>query len=170
MDDFLSSYEQASDANERYRLLRGEAKRLRQVAGNRDFRQSEDVHEILREANDGLEGSLVAFCANDFGWPVAFRPEGTDPGHQDMVRQRILEGKYADDRDLQDLQDIQRQLMQADSRIHKVLVAEVEADDARYFLPEGKNETSTFLTVREPLGLIDWTTHSRHASNFQVEY
>lgn len=170
MDDFLSAYQQASGVNERYQLLRSEAKRLRQEARDRDFRQSEDVHQILADANQDLEGSLIAFCANDFGWPVAFRPEGMDPERQDLVRRWILEGKYEVDEDLKDLQEVQTQLMDADPRIHKVLVAEVDAEEVRYFLPEGKSEASTFLMVREPLGLIDWTTHSRRAANFQVEY
>lgn len=170
MSGFTETYAEAGNVDDRYRLLRLEAKRLRAEASDTDFRDNEEIHGILREWNAEVEGVLLAFLANDFGWPVAFRPEGTDAAIQDEVRRTILDGKYSPQPEDAALEEIQTQLLDADERVHKGLVAVVDGEGVDYFLPEGKQEASSFLTVREPLGLIDWTTNSSGAEGFQRTY
>lgn len=170
MTDSLTRYGDLEDADERYHLLRSEAKQLRREAENADFRGNEAIYRILRDRNAEMDGVLLAFLANDFGWPVAFRPEGTEPAIQDRVRKTILEGKYRPKARHEELEAIQEELLEADKRIHKGLVAVVDSENVDYFLPEGKQDASSFLTVREPLGLIDWTTNSSAASGFQRTY
>lgn len=170
MPGFVEMYGQEDDPNERYHLLREEVKVLRREAGNADFRGNDEIYHALREWNQMLDGTLLAFLANDFGFPVAFRPEGTDAEIQDQVRQAILEGKYQPGPGHDELEVIQEELLGLDRRIHKCLVALVDEHAVDYFLPEGKNPSSTFLTVREPLGLIDWTTNAASAPAFQRTY
>lgn len=76
-------------------------------------------------------------------------------------------GEY--DTDRYDLNPIREALREADRRIHQVLVAEWWSDAVEYFLPEGKSEKSDFLTVREPLGLVDWTAN-RPEQGWRVWY
>lgn len=170
MPGFVENYAKEDDTNESYHLLREEAKVLRREARDADFRDNDEIYDALQKWNQKVDGTLLAFLANDFGFPVAFRPEGTDAEIQDQVRQAILEGKYQPGPEHDELEVIQEELLGLDRRIHKSLVALVDEHAVDYFLPEGKNPVSTFLTVREPLGLIDWTTNARAAPGFQRTY
>lgn len=40
----------------------------------------------------------------------------------------------------------------------------------RYHLPEGSNDTTNFITVRETVGLIDYTTNSFQSDGLSVTY
>lgn len=44
--------------------------------------------------------------------------------------------------------------------MHKAIVSEHTGETLRYHLPEGSNESTNFVTVREMVGLIDYTTNS----------
>ena len=50
-----------------------------------------------------------------------------------------------------------------------MLVAELD-DGVRYHLPEGTSEATNFLTVRETVGLVDYTTNGAQADGLSVTY
>lgn len=77
---------------------------------------------------------------------------------QNNVREAILQNKYDDTNE--DLNAIRRELLADHPAIHKAIVAEHSEGTIRYHLPEGSNETTNFVTVREMVGLIDYTTNS----------
>lgn len=157
-DEWLTAYADAAEPNDRYRLLRRELSRLRGEADlETDLFDPEDVGETLASLAGGLDGALLAFVANDFGLPVAFRPEGTSIEAQRDVRRAILTGKY-DRHD--DLDAVREAVLETHPRIHKVVVAEHGPRRVRYHLPEGSTEETAFLTVREMVGLVDYTTNS----------
>lgn len=173
-DDWLAAYADADDPNRRYRLLREEAARLRRDAdreyddpGNDVvFTHADAFWAALRDHDDRADGHLVVFAANDFGYPVALRPEGVPRDRQDEVRQGILAGKYrADD----DLDDARRALLDADRRVHKVLATRL-GDDVTYHLPGGHRDDTNFLTVREAVGLVDYLTNSAQAADLSRTY
>lgn len=177
MDDWLSTYADADDPNRRYRLLREEAARLRRDAvadldfddpGNDVvFTHADAFWDALRDHDDRASGALVAFAANDFGYPVALRPEGFPRERQDEVRRAVLAGKYrADDA----LDEARRDLLDADSRLHKALVARFDGDDVTYHLPGGRRDDTNFLTVREAVGLVDYLTNSDQAEDLSLTY
>jgi hypothetical protein len=179
--EWMDDYEATDDRNEQYGLLRAEMTRLRNdlvssnmvdgefdPSGVEEYFDPEAVAETIREASRDVEGDLLAFVANDFGFPAAFRPEGTDRSIQDDVRQGILQDKYDDE--ATDLQAIRDDLLDAHPGIHKAIVAEQAGDDVRYFLPAGQNETTNFLTVREMVGLVDYTTNSAQADDLSRTY
>ncbi len=179
--EWMDDYEATDDRNEQYGLLRTEMTRLRNdlvsqhmVDGEFDWSavqeyfDPEAVAETIREASRDVEGDLLVFVANDFGFPAAFRPEGTDRAIQNDVRLGILERKYDDE--AADLQSIRDDLLDAHPGIHKAIVAEYTGDDVRYFLPAGQNETTNFLTVREMVGLVDYTTNSAQADDLSRTY
>jgi len=179
--EWTTEYEETDDRNERYALLRTEMTRLRndlvsQYTEDGEFDPSaveeyfdpEAVADHVRGANREVEGDLLVFVANDFGFPLALRPDGTDRSLQDDVRRGILRNKYDDG--ATDLQSIRDDLLEAHSGIHKAIVAEHRGDHVRYFLPEGSNETTTFLTVREMVGLVDYTTNSAQADDLSKTY
>jgi len=115
------------------------------------------VTDTVARLNEGIEGELIAFVANDFGLPVAYRPDSGGIEAQDAVRRAILEGKYDDS--TPDLADVREGLPDGHPGIHKAIVAVFEGCAVRYHLPEGSNRTTNFLTVREMVGLIDYTTN-----------
>lgn len=163
--DFATAYAAADDLNAKYRLLRREATRLRQRAERPDdvkFTDNADVLDAIRACNDRLEGTLIVFAANDFGWPVALRPEGTPERLQEDVRRELLREKYKSN---SELDRIRETVLEADLRVHKALVACHDGDRVDYHLPGGWKPNTEFLTVREALGLIDYITngHQREA-------
>lgn len=165
--EWLETYKATSDPNERYQLLRQEAKRLRGAGADTRFDRNEELLEILRRQNTELDGTLLAFLANDFGIPPAYLPDGHDREALNDVRVTILEDKYNSNRS--DLNPIREELHEVDNRIHQVLVVEWWPDRVGYFLPEGKSGKPDFLTVREPLGLVDWTAN-RPEQGWRVRY
>lgn len=163
--EFLSGYAETDDVNAKYRMLRQEATRLRQRAVRPDdvkFTDDSAVMDVIRTCNDRIEGTLLVFAANDFGWPVAFRPEGTHERLQEDVRRELLREKYKSD---SELDRIRKSVLDADPRIHQALVARHDGDRVDYHLPGGWRTNTEFLTVREALGLIDYITngHQREA-------
>lgn len=179
--DWVSEYERAEDLNERYGLLRSEISRLRNTLVSRyteddefdasaveEYYDPDAVAETIRDASHEVAGDLLVFVANDFGFPAAFRPAGSDRSLQDDVRRGILEDKYDDA--ASDLQSIRDDLLATHSGIHKAIVAEHTGDSVRYFLPEGSNETTNFVTVREMVGLVDYTTNSAQAEDMSRTY
>lgn len=157
-EEWLTAYADAEEPNARYRLLRRELSRLRGEAdlGTALF-DPDEVRETVASLAEDLDGALLAFVANDFGLPVAFRPEGTSIEAQRDVRRAILTGKY--DRH-EDLNAVRRAIREAHPRVHKVVAAEHGPRRVRYHLPEGSTEETAFLTVREMVGLVDYTTNS----------
>jgi hypothetical protein len=179
--EWAAEYERTDDLNEQYELLRSEMTRLRNDLVSRhtedgefdpstveEYYDSEAVAATIREANQALAGDLIVFVANDFGFPTAFRPEGAERSLQEDVRRGILENKYDDEAD--DLQSIRDDLLEGHPGIHKAIVAEQTGESVRYFLPEGSNETTAFLTVREMVGLVDYTTNSAQAEELSNTY
>lgn len=163
--EFLTAYAEADSVNSKYRMLRREATRLRQLAERPDdvkFIHNPAVLDVIRECNDRVEGTLLVFAANDFGWPVALRPEGTPEQLQEDVRRELLCEKYKSN---PELDEIRKAVLETDPRIHQVLVARHDGDQIDYHLPGGWKTNTEFLTVREALGLIDYITngHQREA-------
>lgn len=179
-DDWLSTYHDADDLNEKYRLLRREMTQLRNELASRfeddefdvtdipEFFEPEDVATTVDTLSTTLEGALVVFAANDFGLPVAFRPSDASLSIQDDIRQAILNTKY--DKENDDLREIRDELLERHPEIHKAIVAEYGDDEIEYFLPEGSNSTTNFLTVREMVGLVDYTTNSSQQEDLSVTY
>ncbi|NHN41460.1 hypothetical protein G9C85_07385 [Halorubellus sp. JP-L1] len=168
MTDWVDAYVDATDSNRKYELLREEMTRLRGRRNDVEFFDESAVVADVRRLNDDVAGDLVAFVANDFGRPRAYRPEALGLDAQDDVRQAILEDKYDDAND--DLDAIRCELLDEHSGIHKAIVAEYEPDGVRYHLPEGSNDSTNFLTVREMVGLIDYTTNSFQRDGLSVTY
>lgn len=180
VDDWLTSYTDTDDLNERYRLLQREMTNLRNSLASEFEDDDVDVTEIpelfdpeavaatVRKLSDNVEGALVVFAANDFGLPMAFRPSGLSLSIQDEIRQAILDNKYDDENAA--LREIRDELLDRHPEIHKAIVTEYGEGEIQYFLPEGSNTTTNFLTVREMVGLVDYTTNSSQHEDLSVTY
>lgn len=158
MPDWIDDYTDADDPNRKYSLLRAEITRLRGQREEVEFFDSAAIAETVRRLNGRVDGDLVVFVANDFGMPRAYRPTACPRGVQDEIRQAILQDKYDDSNE--QLNAVRRELLSEHPAIHKVIVAEYDAQEISYHLPEGSNETTNFVTVREMVGLVDYTTNS----------
>lgn len=158
MTDWVEEYTETDDVNLKYDILRAEITRLRGRRDDIEFFDSEAVRSTLRRLNEPVAGDMVVFAANDFGRPRAYRPTGVPVDAQDEIRQAILQNKYDDTN--KDLNDVRQELLTEHPAIHKAIVAEYSDENIRYHLPEGSNETTNFITVREMVGLIDYTTNS----------
>ena len=168
MTDWMAEYTGTDDFNEKYRLLRSEMARLRGQRDEIEYFDEEAVRSDIRRLNETVAGDLVVFVANDFGRPRAYRPSGVEKSVQDELRQAVLQNKYDDSHE--DLNEIRRGLLDDHPGIHKVIVAEHSHEDSRYHLPEGSNETTNFITVREMVGLIDYTTNSFQSNGLSYTY
>jgi hypothetical protein len=168
MDEFFEEYAAADDLNQKYRLLCAEITRLRGRRDDIEFFDEDAVGSDVRRFNETVEGDLIVFVANDFGRPRAYRPTGVDPAAQADIREAVLQNKY--DGTNADLDDIRRELLAAHPGVHKVIVAEHADETIRYHLPEGSNETTNFITVREMVGLIDYTTNSFQSTELSCTY
>lgn len=180
VDDWISTYADTDDLNERYQLLRREMTRLRRALAPAIEDDEVDVTDIpeffdpaavaatVRDLSDTVEGALVVFAGNDFGLPIAFRPSERSVAVQDEIRQAILQRKYDDENDR--LREIRDELLDRHPEIHKAIVAEYGDDEIQYFLPEGSNSTTNFVTVREMVGLVDYTTNSVQHEDLSVTY
>lgn len=168
MDDWMEEYAESDDPNRKYELLRDQATRLRGRRDQIEFFDRDDVAETVAELDSEVPGRLFVFVANDFGRPVAYRPAGAGFGLQDAVRRAILDGKY--DGNQSDLDELRQILLNRHPEIHKVIVAEVDGSSVRYHLPEGSNQTTNFLTVREMVGLVDYTTNSDQREGLSKTY
>lgn len=157
MREWLDQYASTDDLNEKYRLLRREMTRLRAAAGGDDRFNPEAVEATVRALSEKVEGHLVVFVANDFGLPIAFRPSALDRAIQNQIRQAVLDEKYDEH---EDLDRLRAQLLERYPAVHKAIVAEYHDGEVRYHLPEGSSERTNFLTVREMVGLVDYTTNS----------
>ncbi|MCU4743288.1 hypothetical protein [Natronoglomus mannanivorans] len=158
-DEWLDAYTTEEDVNAKYHLLRREAKRLRQHAerpADMKFTDDPAFLDLVRACNERVDGTLLVFAANDFGWPVALRPTGTSKQLQADVRTELLAEKY---KSSPELDEIRRTLLDADVRVHQALVVRHSGDEIDYHLPGGWKVDTNFLTVREALGLIDYITH-----------
>lgn len=158
MTDWMEEYTATDDLNQKYSLLRAEITRLRGRRDDIEFFDSEAVRSDLRRLNETITGDLVVFVANDFGQPRAYRPQGVAVSVQNEIREAVLQNKYDDTN--KDLNALRRELLAEHPAIHKAIVAEHSEKVSRYHLPEGSNETTNFVTVREMVGLIDYTTNS----------
>jgi hypothetical protein len=170
MDDWLEAYENAGSPHRKYDLLRAEMARLRGEAHDADDGElfdPEGVAAALRSLDDSLDGALIAFVANDFGLPIAFRPDGVPHAAQDEIRRSILQGKYDTD---DELNEVRETLLDRFPAVHKAIVAEYGEDAIRYHLPEGADRTTNFLTVREMVGLVDYTTNSAQREGLSRTY
>lgn len=168
MQDWLDGYAGTDDPNERYALLRQEMTRLREAGQSADLFDREAVAETVGRLNDEVEADLVVFVANDFGLPMAYRPEAAGVELQDAVRRAILERKYDDTND--DLAALREELLDAHPGVHKAIVAALDGCALRYHLPEGSSENTNFLTVREMVGLVDYTTNSAQRDGLTRTY
>lgn len=168
MTNWMQEYADADDPNRKYGLLRAEITRLRGRRDDVEFFDPDAVGRTVRRLNDRVEGELLVFVANDFGVPRAYRPDGLERDVQDEVRRAVLQHKY--DETNEDLDEIRREVLDEHPGVHKVIVAEYSEDHVRYHLPEGSNETTNFVTVREMVGLIDYTTNSFQRDGLSVTY
>lgn len=168
MSDWVEAYTETDDLNQRYDLLRSEITRLRGQRDDIEFFDEEAVVADLRRLNETVAGDLLVFAANDFGMPRAYRPQDVARDVQDEIRQAILRDKYDDSN--ADLEAIRQELLTAHPAIHKVIVAVHDEGESRYHLPEGSNQTTNFVTVREMVGLIDYTTNSFQRDGLSVTY
>lgn len=168
MTDWMEEYTEVEDLNEKYGLLRAEMTRLRGQRDDVEFFDRDAVGRDVRRLNETVTGELVVFAANDFGLPMAYRPPGVEKDVQNEIRQAILQNKYDDSHE--DLNEIRRALLSEQPAIHKVLVAAHTDGTIRYHLPEGSNETTNFITVREMVGLIDYTTNSFQSDGLSQTY
>lgn len=168
MTDWLDAYADTDDPNDRYRLLRRELTRLRDEGQDEEELFDRDaVADTVRRLNGEVAGDLVVFVANDFGLPMAYRPEDAGVELQDAVRRAILEHKYDSQADLAGLREA---LLEAHPRVHKAIVAVLEGSSLRYHLPEGSSQSTNFVTVREMVGLIDYTTNSAQREGLSRTY
>lgn len=157
MADWTNEYAGTDDLNEKYQILREEITRLRGEAGRDDRFHPDDPKDTIRQLSSHVDGHLIVFAANDFGRPVAYRPQGVEKELQNEIRKTILERKYDSH---EDLNEVRQELLDRHPKIHKAIIAEYRDGNIRYHLPEGSNETTNFITVREMVGLVDWTTHN----------
>lgn len=168
MTDWIEEYADADDPNRKYRLLRSEMTRLRGRRDDAEFFDPDAVRRDVRRLNGTVDGELLVFAANDFGLPRAFRPAGVPKGAQDEIRQAVLRNKYDDANE--DLDEIRRELLEEHPGVHKLVVAAYSDGTVRYHLPEGSNDATNFLTVREMVGLVDYTTNSSQSDGLSVTY
>lgn len=164
MSDWMAEYAALDDTDEKYRVLREEMSRLREEGSVFDRDAVADTVRELAADNDGV---LVVFAANDFGLPVAYRPAGTGLEIQSAVRRAILENKYDAN---EDLDDLRLELLASHPAVHKAIVAEFDQGRVRYHLPEGSSSRTNFLTVREMVGLVDYTTNSVQNDGLSMTY
>ena len=165
MSDWIAEYGDADTPHEKYELLREEMTRLRATHSVFD---REAVAGTVGKLNERREGKLIVFAANDFGLPMAYRPEETGIEMQAAVRRAILENKYDDSPE--GLNTARQELLEEHPRIHKAILAECNGGAIRYYLPEGSNTTTEFLTVREMVGLVDYTTNSSQSDDLSMIY
>lgn len=168
MTDWMDEYAATDDLNEKYTILREELTRLRGRGGVSEFFDRDAVAETIQELDGEGDGDLIVFVANDFGMPVAFRPEGTGFEVQEAVRRAILERKY--DSENPDLNEKRQKLLDRHPGVHKMIIAEIEGSSIRYHLPEGSNDSTNFITVREMVGLVDYTTNSQQKEGLSETY
>ncbi|WP_436928082.1 hypothetical protein [Halosimplex amylolyticum] len=168
MTDWIAEYTDTDDLNRKYELLRAEISRLRGRRDDIEFFDEEAVGRTLRRLNETVTGDLIVFVANDFGMPRAYRPSGVDRDAQDEIRQAILRDKYDDSNE--DLDAIRRELLRDHPAVHKAIVATSSEETVRYHLPEGSSEGTNFVTVREMVGLIDYTTNSAQSDGLSRTY
>lgn len=161
-------YAAAETHNEKYRLLRDELARLRGQRDEVEYFEEAAVKRDIRQFNADVDGELVVFVANDFGRPRAYRSERVAKTVQNDIREALLQDKYDDT--TPELNRIRRALLDAHPGLHKVIVAEHSDGAIRYHLPEGSNDATNFITVREMVGLIDYTTNSFQSDGLSVTY
>lgn len=164
---WMEAYVETDNLNEKYKLLRDEMTRLRGEAGGGDRFDPNAVAQTIHDLAERVDGQLLVFAANDFGLPIAFRPTDATEKDQAAVRNAILEEKYDEH---QDLNEIRQALLEAHPAVHKAIVVECTEDVIRYHLPEGSNTTTNFLTVREMVGLVDYTTNSFQSDGLSRTY
>lgn len=164
----FEEYADTDSHNQKYRLLRDELARLRGQRDEVEYFDEEAVKRDVRQFNRNVDGKLVVFVANDFGRPRAYRSESVPKDAQNKLREAVLQDKYDDTN--ADLDEIRREILNAHPGVHKVIVAEYSDETVRYHLPEGSNETTNFITVREMVGLIDYTTNSFESDGLSVTY
>lgn len=168
MSDWTAEYAEADGLNEQYRILRDQLATLRGRREAVEYFDEAAVAADIRTHSRGLEGALVVFVANDFGRPRAYRPDDVAQARQDEIREAVLEDKYDDSHG--DLDAIRRDLLESHPGIHKAIVAEITPERVRYHLPEGSTEPTNFITVREMIGLIDYTTNSFQSDGLSLTY
>lgn len=168
MNDWVDEYAETDDLNRKYELLREEITDLRGRRDEIEYFDEEAVESDVRRLNETVSGQLIAFVANDFGRPRAYRPSGLEKNVQDDVRHAVLENKYDDTNEA--LDEIRRELLTEHRGIHKIIVVEYSEETISYHLPEGSNETTNFITVREMVGLIDYTTNSFQSDGLSRTY
>lgn len=173
-DDFsaypqwIEEYVETDNINEKYKLLRDEMVRLRGEVCSGDRFDPDAVAQTIKNINDRVNGELLVFAANDFGLPMVFRPADFTMGDQAEVRRLILEEKYHGE-DVE-LNEIRRALLDTHPAIHKAIVVASSEDNVRLHLPEGSNTTTNFLTVREMVGLVDYTINSSQSNSLSQSY
>lgn len=168
MTDWMQEYATTDCLNRKYGILREEITRLRGRREEIEFFDRDAVAETVRDLDEQMSGDLIVFVANDFGRPVAYRPEGTALETQNAVREAILERKYEDSHE--DLNEVREALLKEYDEIHKAIIAVKEGDSIRYHLPEGSNTSTNFVTVREMVGLVDYTTNSHQKEGLSKTY
>lgn len=168
MTDWIEEYTRTDDLNEKYQHLRTQQAALRARRDDIEFYDADAVRADVHDLNETIDGDLVAFVANDFGRPRAYRPRHLESHAQNEIRHALLQNKYATADE--DLQQIRTTLLNDHPAIHKLIAAEHTDDQIHYHLPEGTTRHTNFLTVREMVGLIDYTTNSAQADDLTTTY
>lgn len=168
MTDWITAYRETDDLNEKYSLLRREITRLRGRRDDAKFFDPDAVGSDVRRLNETVDGDLIVFVANDFGVPRAYRPRSVALDVQDEIRRAVLRDKYDDTNE--ELDGIRREVLDEHPGVHKAIVAEHSDETVKYHLPEGSNEETNFVTVREMVGLIDYTTNSFQSDGLSRTY
>lgn len=170
----------ANDPNAQYTTLREQIAGLR-MAVNQEIQASgglpqsifpdeEAVAQRCYEFAQGVEGMFVYAAANDFGRPFAVVPSGKDarfPMRElaDALYDRKWEPTH------RDLRQFHHDTKRAVTGIHMGLPAVVTEDSVRYDLVAPTRSTDAdFLTMREPIGLVEWIVNEPNTENWMVEY
>lgn len=146
--------------NEEYRTLTDDLTDLRRQAHERGLGDvvrfaDESFRTTVSEVAAELSDPVVVFPVNEFGLPVALRPESVPLTAQNRIRYAVLTRKYETDAELN---EIREEILDRHPRVHKVLVA-TAGESIRYHLPEATEQTTNFTSVRDAVGLVDWTTN-----------
>jgi hypothetical protein len=148
-----------NDANEEYLQLIDRQLELRD--DNDPNMDEEAIRSVLDENEDGFDGALMAFAANDFGQPRVFLPESVSD--QDAALQAVVDAVHEEKWRARNsaLRDVRNRMFDEVTGIHQGLGA-VYRDDgsADYDIDFPSNAAYNFVTIRQVIGLVDWMANA----------
>ncbi|MFC6903833.1 hypothetical protein [Halalkalicoccus tibetensis] len=150
----------ASDPDERYRQLLEQGLEMRDA--NQPNLNYGTIRSVLGDRNGEFDGHLVFFAASDFGEPRVFLPAGLS--NRDEALQAILDRVHEQKWRARDsgLRDVRSQLFDEVPGIHQGLAALYrENGSAAYDIDFPWDGAYNFVTIRQAVGLVDWTTNAQ---------